>query len=419
MQDRSPSPPADDPRRDARLIGVIGVAHGTSHFFHLILAPLFPWLKDAFGLSFAELGLLMTVFFVVSGVGQAAAGFLVDRVGALPVLLGSLALFVAGATGLALSGSYAALLVFSAVVGLGNAPFHPVDYSIMNARIAPARLGKAYAVHGVTGSLGWAAAPVFLAGLAQLVHWRAALAGAALMAAGVLALVWGHRRLLGDVHAPAAHDAPAGAAAASAPTGAGQFAFLRLPAVWLSFGFFFAWAVALGGVQSFGSEAARLLHEVPMQQAALCVTAYMLASAGGMLFGGFITTDPARSERMIALGLGGATLVSLLIGLSPWPAWTVPVLFAAMGFGAGIAGPSRDLLVRRAAPPGATGRVYGMVYSGLDTGMALAPLGFGVMMDAHQPAGVWIGIAVFQGLLIASALNIGRLTSRRLAAGAA
>ncbi len=72
-------------RADAKIIGLVGLGHGTSHFFHLLLAPLFPWLKDAFGLSYAELGLLMTVFFIVSGVGQAAAGFVVDSIGAVPV----------------------------------------------------------------------------------------------------------------------------------------------------------------------------------------------------------------------------------------------------------------------------------------------------------------------------------------------
>ena len=78
--------PAMSLRHDAEIIGLVGLAHGTSHFFHLMLPPLFPWLMRDFSLSFTEAGLLMTVFFVVSGVGQAVAGFVVDRVGARPVL---------------------------------------------------------------------------------------------------------------------------------------------------------------------------------------------------------------------------------------------------------------------------------------------------------------------------------------------
>ena len=162
-------------RTDAQVIGLVGLGHGTSHFFHLILAPLFPWLKDAFGLSYAELGLLMTVFFVVSGTGQALAGFIVDRVGALPVLLGGLTLSCMAALGLASSDSYAALMLFSALAGLGNSVFHPADFTVLNRRVSIPRLGHAFSVHGLSGALGWAAAPVFLAGLATLFHWRVAL----------------------------------------------------------------------------------------------------------------------------------------------------------------------------------------------------------------------------------------------------
>ena len=81
------SSPAVPLRQDARTIGLIGVAHGTSHFFHLLLPPLFPLFIRDFGFSYSELGLLVSTFFVISGIGQALAGFLVDRVGARPVLL--------------------------------------------------------------------------------------------------------------------------------------------------------------------------------------------------------------------------------------------------------------------------------------------------------------------------------------------
>ncbi len=395
---------------DARVVGVVGVAHALSHFSQLLLAPLFPWLKDAFALSYAELGLLMTMFFVVSGIGQSLAGFVVDRVGALPVMLGSIALFATAALVLAASNGYVMLGVGALLAGLGNASFHPVDYSILNARISQARIGHAYAAHGVSGNLGWAAAPVFLVTIAQFAGWRAAFVGAALVALVVLAVVWWYRDAL-ETHRHANESV-------AAPE-AGALDFLRLPAVWLGFAFFCAFAFALGGVQSFAPEAARLLHDVPLEAVAWCLTAFMLASAGGTVLGGFIAGDPERAERVIAACFGAAALFGLSLAWLPWPGVAVPFVFAAMGVAAGLANPSRDMLIRRATPPGATGRVYGVVYSGLDLGMSTSPLLFGMLMDAHSPKLVFVGIAAAQALLILGAFRTGRATRIRSVAAQA
>jgi len=395
---------------DARVVGVVGVAHALSHFSQLLLAPLFPWLKDAFALSYAELGLLMTIFFIVSGIGQSLAGFVVDRVGALPVMLGSIVLFALAALVFAASNGYVMLAVGAMLAGLGNAAFHPVDYSILNARISHARIGHAYAAHGVSGNLGWAAAPVFLVTIAQFAGWRAAFVGAALGALVVLAVVWWHRDAL---------ETPPHAREAAAERDAGAFDFLRLPAVWLGFAFFCAYAFALGGVQSFAPEAARLLHGVPLEAVAWCLTAFMLASAGGTLLGGFLAGDPERAERVIAACFGAAALLALSLAWVPWPGVAVPFVFAAMGVAAGLANPSRDMLIRRATPPGATGRVYGVVYSGLDLGMSTSPLLFGMMMDAQSPKLVFVGIAAAQALLILGAFRTGRATRIRSVAAEA
>jgi MFS transporter, FSR family, fosmidomycin resistance protein len=408
----SPGPVAAD-RRDLRIVGAVSLAHGCSHFFHLIVAPLFPWLKTDFDVSWAELGLLMTLFFAVSGVGQAIAGFVVDRIGPFPVLVASLACFVLAAAVLALAPDYRTLLLGCAIAGIGNAPFHPVDYSVLNARIAPSRLGRAYAVHGVAGNLGWALAPVFLVTIAQWLDWRSAIAAAGLLAAAVLLVVWQARALLSDGPAAAATRAAGADPGPSPGAGAATFAFLALPAVRMSFVFFFTMAIGFGAIQSFGPESARMLHGVLPQWAALCLTMYMLASAVGMIAGGFLVTDPARAEPVIAIGYGLSAVVAALIGLLAWPGWAVPLLFALMGLGSGAAGPSRDLLVRRASPPGATGRVYGTVYSGLDAGMALAPAAFGLLMDRGMPAAVWIGIAAFQAALILTGARVGRLSRSR------
>src|SRR3954453_22416591 len=185
-------------RRDAQVIGLVGLAHGTSHFFHLALAPLFPWLKDAFAVSYAELGLLMSVFFIVSGIGQALAGFVVDRFGALRVLLGGIALLGISALGLAASQNYVMLLFFAGVAGLGNCVFHPADFTLLNRRVSIPRLGHAFSVHGLTGTLGWAAAPVLMLFLAEASGWRSAGIGAAAVGAVALAFLMLNRRLLSD-----------------------------------------------------------------------------------------------------------------------------------------------------------------------------------------------------------------------------
>jgi FSR family fosmidomycin resistance protein-like MFS transporter len=388
-------------RRDAQVIGLVGVAHGTSHFFHLILAPLFPWLKQAFDLSYAQLGLLVSAFFVVSGIGQAIAGFVVDRIGAWIVLMAGVGLLAVAALGLAGSQSYAMLLLFSGVAGLGNSVFHPADFTILNRRVSVPRLGHAFSLHGIFGSLGWAAAPVFLAGLAALIGWRVALLAAAGLALAVLAALGMSRALLDTREA---HGHPQ---QARGDGGEHVLSFLRLPGVWMCFAFFFITAMALGGIQSFAPSALVDLYGVPVALATTALTAYMLAQASGMLAGGFLAARTSYHERVIAgaFTVSGALCVLVASGAIA-PATTV-LMLALIGFGAGIAGPSRDLLVRAAAPRGATGRVYGVVYSGLDVGMSIAPLLFGAMMDSHNPGWVFIAIGGFQVMALFTAMGLG------------
>jgi MFS transporter, FSR family, fosmidomycin resistance protein len=392
-------------RQDAAVIGLVGLAHGVSHFSQLLLPPLFPWLKDAFGVNYTQLGLLLTIFFVVSCAVQTASGFIVDRFGPRPVLMAGLALIGLAALGYALAPSYGVMALCAVVAGVGNGVFHPVDYTLLNGKVHKTRLGHAYSVHGITGSLGWAAAPALMVPVAMAAGWRAALFCGAAVAFVVLAVIaWQRHRL----HLAAT---PAPRAAADRPA-EGAFDFLRLPAVWMCFGFFFFYAGALSVVQTYASEAARQLHGVPVHLAAACLTVYMVCSAAGMVGGGFLATDPARCERIVGIGFGLAAAVALTLALGHLPPLAVPVLFGAMGVAAGIAGPSRDLLVKRSTPEGATGRVYGVVYSGLDIGQAVTPLIFGRLMDGHAHSGVLIGLAALQLVLIASAFNVRRVGRR-------
>ena len=403
----APAPPA---RQDAQLIGLVGTAHLISHFSQLLLAPLFPWLKQDFNASYAELGLLMSIFFVVSCIVQALSGFWVDRFGPRPVLFAGLALLGAATFGYAASHSYWMLAACSVVAGIGNGVFHPVDYTLLNRKVHPSRLGHAFSAHGITGSLGWAAAPALLVPLTLAYGWRTALVCAGVLTFAVMLLLWLNRgQFVFDTGVTKKVEQ-----AGISPAAEGSLDFLKIPAVWMCFGFFFLFAVSLSGVQAFAPEAARLLHDVPVSAAAACLTIYMVCSAAGMLTGGFLVSDPSRCERIIGAGFGVAASVALAIGLLDVPPLAVPVLFGVMGFGAGIASPSRDLIVKRASPPNATGRVYGVVYSGLDIGQAVAPLLFGTLMDLHRPAQVWLGIAFVQAALIVSAFKVRKVRRTNL-----
>ncbi|WP_341903372.1 MFS transporter [Polaromonas sp. YR568] len=388
-------------RQDAGIIGLVGVAHMISHFSQLLLAPLFPWLKDTFAVSYAELGFLMTIFFVVSCAVQTGSGFVVDRFGPRPVLYVGLALLGAATMGYALSTSYWMMAGFAALAGVGNGVFHPVDYTLLNRKVSAPRLGHAYSVHGITGSLGWALAPAMLVPIALAFSWQAALASAGVFIFAVLAvLLFNHARLALPV-------LPASGQGAAAD--ADNMNFLKIPAVWMCFAFFFIYAMSLSVVQAFAPEAARQLHAVPIALVALCITVYMVCSATGMVLGGFLASNPARCERVVGTGFGVAACIALLVGFASVPGALVPVLFGAMGFVTGMAGPSRDMLVKRSTPENATGRVYGVVYSGLDIGQAVAPLIFGLLMDHGQYQAVWLGLVLLQGVLIVSAFNVRRV----------
>lgn len=388
-------------RHDAEVIGLVGLAHGTSHFFHLVIPPLFPWLMKDFGLSFTEVGLVMSVFFVVSSLGQAAAGFVVDRHGARPALFAGLGLLVASALVLASAQSYWMLIASAVLAGLGNSVFHPADFTLLNHNVGPSRLGHAFSVHGLVGNLGWAAAPLFMVGVASVAGWHAAALAAAGLGGLVLAIVWWRREVLVDVrHAPATAAATGGAAD-----------FLRSGAVWLCFAFFLLTTMAFGVLQNYAPAIFEHSYGLPLSLATAALTAYLLGSAAGMLAGGFLAARTGENDRLIALALGVSAGVALLLASGWLGAGAVLPLMAFMGFGVGIAGPNRDLLVRKAATSrfgkSSFGRVYGFVYSGLDVGQAAAPLLIGPWLDAghfHLPL---LAVAVLQVAALLTALRVG------------
>jgi MFS family permease len=400
--------------RDAEIIGLVGLAHGTSHFFHLMLPPLFPWLMRDFSLTYTEAGLLMTVFFTISGIGQALAGFVVDRIGARPVLLFGIGMLAMSGLLVGVAGSYPMLVLAAAVAGLGNSIFHPADFTLLNQRVTHARLGHAFSVHGLSGNLGWAAAPVFMAGIAGVAGWQAAGYSAAAVGLLVLAILWARRSVLGDVAA----DAVVAHTAQPADAAPNQFAFLASGAVWLCFGFFFLTTAAFGILQNYAPAILGDVYGVSLALATGGLTAYLLGSATGIVTGGFVAARSNRNDRVIAVALSLAAFMALLLATGAVPTALLLPLMIVMGFGVGLAGPNRDLLVRRAATSqfGKTsfGRVYGFVYSGLDVGLAASPLLFGPLLDAGQFNAALIAVAVLQAASLLTALRVG--TSARAAA---
>lgn len=391
-------------RQDAAVIGLVGLAHASSHFAHLLLPLMFPVFMAEFGLSFSELGLLMTVFFVVSGAGQATAGFVVDRVGARPALFGSLGLFIVACLLAASTTGYATLMGVAVLAGLGNCAFHPVDFTILNQRVSGPRLGYAFSAHGLTGSLGWAMAPVFLATISAVSGWRVAYASAGLMYALILLLLVVKRDQLRTQAVPHHADAAHG----------GVMDFMRLPVVWWCFGFFFLSTMTMAVVQGFSVSLLKAMHGVSFEAATMTLTAYMLCGAVGMFAGGFVASrrGGVHSDRVVAWSMTAGSLLLGLCATSLFGANGTMVALAATGFAVGIGGPSRDMMIKRATPKGATGRVYGLVYSGLDAGFAVSPLIFGVLMDRGWYAATLGGAALVLLLSVGAALGVGRRTAR-------
>lgn len=391
--------------QDAKIIGLVSLAHAISHFSHMLLVPLFPIFQKEFALSFSQLGFLVTVFFIVSGIGQALSGFWVDRVGARPVLFSAIGVFMLAAIVAAFAQGYSWLMVAAALAGLGNSPFHPCDFTILNNRVSQPRLGHAFSTHGISGSLGWAIAPIFYAGMTALVGWRYAYYFAAALYAVVLLILWLNRDSL-HVAVASSPDQPD----ASAIKKESDFAFLKLPIVWWCFGFFMLSTVTLAMVQSFSVPILKAMHGISFETATMTLTAYLLCGALGILVGGFIASNQSKrgvsSDQaiMICYLLGAVLLVLCATGILG--AAGTMIALAATGFVVGIGNPSRDMMVKNATPKGASGRMYGTVYSGFDVGFAVAPLIFGALMDRQLYSACLYGVAFVLLISIVFARNV-------------
>lgn len=387
---------ADALRRDVKVIGLVALAHGLSHFFQIATAVLFPLIKDDLGVSYTALGATVGLYYAVSGVCQTLAGFAVDRFGARKVLFTGLALAVAGAALAGLAQNYPMLLGAAVVGGLGNSVFHPVDFSILNARVSRHRLGYAFSWHGIAGYLGFAAAPAYGIAMATAFDWRAALLGAAAIGAAVTAIL-------------AAQGGELEAAPVRSHAGAPGVRALAQAPVLMCFAYFVMLGIAFIAIQTFGISAMVSLYGVNVALASAALTAYLIGGATGIFCGGFAAVRFARHDRVAIAGMASSAALVFVLASAWLPGAALPLLLGAAGFAGGCTNPSRDLIVRAATPAGSTGKVYGFVYSGLDVGSIAAPVAFGRLLDRGEPAAVFYAVVVVLALSIFTVL---RLTGR-------
>ena len=401
-------------RGSARAVAVVSTAHFTSHFYLLLLPPLFPLLRDAYGVGYTELGFAVSVFSIVTACAQAPVGFAVDRFGARRLLAAGLLLEGAAFVLIGLAPFYAALVALMAVAGLANSVYHPADYSLLNASVNPRRMGRAFSFHTSAGMLGNAVAPVTMVFLMAFLDWRAALTlcGGVGIAVGLLVTCSG--RALREGPGREDDSAAGRAAAAAGAAGLRGVRLLMSAPILLGTLFFFGISVAGYGIHSFSVSALHVLHDAPIAAATTVLTAYLFASPVGVLAGGW-AADRIR-RRHDAFAAACIVLVAVCIGavaaFRP-PLAVIAGFFVVAGFFSGMVAPSRDMLIRSMSPPGEIAKVFGFVSTGFNLGGIVAPVTFGFLLDRSDPGIVFWAVALASLATVFTVLTTGRARAPR------
>ena len=384
---------AAPPSRDARIIALIGTGHFLSHFYMLCLPPLFLTWRDEFGVSFAELGLAVALMSAVTAALQTPVGFLVDKHGARPFLVGGTLLMALSISAMAFAPGYWAILLLAVTSGIGNSVIHPADYAILGASIDKSRIGRAFAAHTFTGNLGFAFGPPVVAAMLLVMDWRPALLILGLLGVPVVAAILWQSRILQDQAAPKDRKAAMG----------GRELLLSKP-ILLFFGFFLLSAMAGTAIQAFSITVLGKLWGTPVAVASLALTGYMAGATAGTLVGGWYADRFRRHAAFIVLLTLIAVALLLVLGLVPMPEWLLPPVALLAGVALGSSRTPRDVMLKDASPPGQMGKVFGFVSSGLPLGGAITPVPFGFLIDIGL---AWLVLPAAAGLLLASLLCMG------------
>jgi len=381
--------------RNTRVNLLLGAGHFLSHFYQLCLPPLFLAWQQAFDVSFAELGLAMAVMSATAALLQTPMGFLVDRYGARPFLIGGTLVMTLSIAAMGFTTAYWQIVGLALLSGVGSSVFHPADYAILSGSIDPARLGRSFAFHTFTGNIGFAAAPPATAALMLLLGWRGALMFIGLLGIPVvLGIIWQSRILIDQGHRARGRTD-------TAMSGAG---LLLSRSVLMFFAFFMVSSMAGAGIQSWLITILHQVHGLPVAAASSALTGYMVGQIGGVLAGGWVADRTDRHLPFVVVLTIGAAALLLVVGVvSMAEAATMGVLFVC-GLLTGASRTPRDVMVKDAAPPGQIGKVFGFVSSGMSLGAAIMPVPYGMIIDAGRPELVLVVVAL---LLLASLLCAG------------
>lgn len=384
------APPEGGSLADFKVIGLIGVAHFFSHLFILLLPPLFPTLREEFGVSFLELGLIMTVFSGATAGTQLPFGYLVDRFGARWILIGGLALESLAFLMIGLGDGFWSLLAMMAIAGIANGVYHPADYAILSASVSGPRMGRAFSLHTFAGFAGFAVAPPLVIFLSDVIGWRMALVGFGLAGLATAAALLVSAGSLHNKQKPSTDGAP--------PVDASSRALLFSFPILMCLGFYIMTAMGSGGLNNFLVSALNLLHGTAIPIATGALTGYLVGTTIGILGGGYLA-DKTSNHNVIAAFCFLATAVMIsVVALVDMPE---PLLLASMtlqGILHGMIMPSRDMIVRSVTPDGQYGKVFGFVTTGFSIGGIVAPIIFGFILDQYQPELVFYAIAGFMFL---------------------
>jgi len=375
-----------------RTLASISTAHWVSHFHLLVLPMLFPFLKEQLGVGYIELGFALTVFAVISGLTQAPMGYLADHIGARKILLMGLTLGGFALILLGLHLSYPWLIASAVLLGLANSVYHPADYAILSAHMDEARMGRAFSIHTFAGFLGGAVAPAIVAALVAVIGGRGALIAAG--AVGPLVAL-----LLVAVGIPDASAADRRVDGAPAPRQS-----VITPAIIVLTIFFMLLSLSNAGIGNFGVVALISGYGASFSSANIALTAFLGFSAIGVLAGGFLADRTQRHGQVAAACFAINATIVFIIATITLPSLLLTAAMASAGFLGGVIAPSRDMLVRNAAPAGAAGRAFGIVSTGFNLGGIVSPLLFGWIMDQNMPHWVFGASVIFMILTVLLAL---------------